>query len=217
MVIVGFVQSIAIAKRIAYKRGYEIDSSQELISLGLANLVGSMFQSYPTTGCLGQSAINDDIGAETGVASVVTGLVVMLVLLFLTPVFEKMPFTVLAAIVISFVLGMFVSFLFRNAGSNLLLIGTLTSVLVLPIFYRTIQKPFISTKFIDSISLCGSWRSLGPCSSEWSTAWALRWQCHCSLSFTSRLIRTQPCWVDYREQPCITISSSIPMSSDTMD
>jgi len=47
-------------------------------------------------------------GAETGIASVVTGLVVMCVLLFMTPVFEFMPLTVLAAIVISFVLGMFV-------------------------------------------------------------------------------------------------------------
>jgi len=109
IVIVGFVQSIAVTKRIAYKRGYDIDSSQELISLGMANLVGGMFQSYPVSGAIGQSAVSDDVGAETGIASVVTGIVVMMVLLFLTSVFELMPLSVLAAIVISFVLGMFVS------------------------------------------------------------------------------------------------------------
>jgi MFS superfamily sulfate permease-like transporter len=109
MVIVGFVQSIAIAKRLAYKHGYEIDSSQELIALGMANLLGGALQAYPVTGALGQSSANDDIGAQTGLSSVVTGVVVLLVLLFITPVFEKMPLCVLAAIVISFVLGMFVS------------------------------------------------------------------------------------------------------------
>lgn len=112
MVIVGFVQSISIAKRLAYKHGYEIDSSQELIALGMANLVGGAFQSYPVTGALGQSAANDDTGAQTGLASVVTAAVVLIVLLFLTPVFENIPMAVLAATVISFVLGMFVS---RNA------------------------------------------------------------------------------------------------------
>jgi MFS superfamily sulfate permease-like transporter len=109
IVIVGFVQSIAISKRLAYRHGYEIESSQELIALGMSNLVGGMFQSYPVSGCLGQSAANDDVGAQTGLASVVTGTVVMIVLLFLTPVFEQMPLAVLGAIVITFVLGMFVS------------------------------------------------------------------------------------------------------------
>jgi len=109
MVIVGFVQSIAISKRIAYRRGYDdIDPSQEFVAMGMANLIGGMFQSFPTSGAMGQSAVNDEIGAETGIASIITGLVVMIVLLVLTPVFEYMPLAVLAAIVISFVLGMFV-------------------------------------------------------------------------------------------------------------
>lgn len=107
--IVAYVQAFSLAKGIAYKRGYEIDSSQELIGLGVANFVGSIFQSFPVTGCLGQTAVNDDIGAQTGLAGVATTGAVMLVLLFLTPVVELMPLTVLAAIVISFVLKMFVS------------------------------------------------------------------------------------------------------------
>jgi sulfate transporter 4 len=154
MVIVGFVQSISIAKRLAYKHGDEIDSSQELIALGMANLVGGAFQSYPVTGALGQSAANDDTGAQTGLASVVTAAVVLIVLLFLTPVFENIPMAVLAATVISFVLGMFVS---RNA------VHTYTHVVVTVWYYyytailvcslqklshscRTIKKPFTSTK-----------------------------------------------------------------------
>jgi SulP family sulfate permease len=109
IVVVGFVQAVAIAKGLAYKYSYEIDSSQEMIALGLSNLVGSMFQSFPVTGAFGQTAVNDDIGAQTGLANVVTAAVVLVVLLFLTPFFSKTPLAVLAAIVISSVLIMFVS------------------------------------------------------------------------------------------------------------
>jgi SulP family sulfate permease len=109
IVVVGFVQAVAIAKRMAYKYCYEIDSSQEMIALGMSNLVGAMFQSFPVTGAFGQTAVNDDVGAQTGLANVVTAAVVLLVLLFLTPFFSKTPLAVLAAVVISSVLIMFVS------------------------------------------------------------------------------------------------------------
>jgi len=107
--IVGFIQSIAIAKTFAYKHHYELDSSQELISLGITNLFASMFQSFPVSACLGQSAANDESGAQTGLASITTGVVVLLVLLFITPVFELLPLNILAAIVISYVFKMLVS------------------------------------------------------------------------------------------------------------
>jgi Sulfate permease family len=64
MVIVGFVQSISLCKRIGYRRGYEVDPSQELLALGMANLIGGIFQSYPTSGAIGQTAVNDEIGTS---------------------------------------------------------------------------------------------------------------------------------------------------------
>ncbi|KAL7575094.1 hypothetical protein ACA910_000462 [Epithemia clementina (nom. ined.)] len=106
IVIVGFMESIAIAKSLASKHKYEIDSSVELIGLGMSNLIGSVFQSYPVTGSFSRSAVNHDSGAETGVSGMITGTLVAFVLLFLTPVFEKMPLNVLAAIVISGVIGL---------------------------------------------------------------------------------------------------------------
>jgi Sulfate permease family len=109
IVIVAFVQSFSIAKRMAYKHSYEVYANQELLALGVANFMGAMFQSYPTTGAIGQSAINESVGAQTGLSSCVTAAAVMCVLLFLTPVFEYMPLAALGAIVISYVLGMFVS------------------------------------------------------------------------------------------------------------
>ena len=64
MVIVGFVNSFAVSKRISYQRGYEIDSSMEFFSLGVSNLIGSIFQSCPVTGTIGQSFVNDEIGVS---------------------------------------------------------------------------------------------------------------------------------------------------------
>ncbi|KAG7362941.1 sulfate transporter [Nitzschia inconspicua] len=105
--IVAYVQSFAISKRFAYKHGYEIDANQELLALGLTNVVGGMLNSFPCAGALGQSAVNDSIGAQSGVASMVSGVAVMMVLLFLTPVFDYMPLASLGAIVISYVISMF--------------------------------------------------------------------------------------------------------------
>uniref|UniRef100_A0A7S3DR71 STAS domain-containing protein n=1 Tax=Entomoneis paludosa TaxID=265537 RepID=A0A7S3DR71_9STRA len=106
IVIVGFMESIAIGKTLASKHKYEIDSSMELIGLGMANLAGGIFQSYPVTGSFSRSAVNHESGAESGISAIVTATLVALVLLFLTPIFEQLPLCVLAAIVISGVLGL---------------------------------------------------------------------------------------------------------------
>jgi len=106
IVIVGFMESIAIAKTLASKHKYEIDSSTELIGLGMANFAGSIFQAYPVTGSFSRSAVNHESGAESGISAIVTATLVAFVLLFLTPVFEQLPLCVLAAIVISGVLGL---------------------------------------------------------------------------------------------------------------
>jgi len=105
--VVGFMESIAVAKQLASRHKYDLDSSTELIGLGMANLAGAIFQSYPVTGSLSRSAVNDDAGAKSRVSGIVTATLVGLVLLFLTSVFFYMPLSVLAAIVISGVSALF--------------------------------------------------------------------------------------------------------------
>jgi len=104
--IVGFMESIAIAKQLASKHKYEVDSSTELMGLGLANFLGSAFNAYPITGSFSRSAVNNESGAQSGVSGIVTATLVCITLLFLTPVFEKLPTNSLAAIVISGVIGL---------------------------------------------------------------------------------------------------------------
>ena len=88
--IIGLMESTAIAKSLAAKNNYEVDSSKELIGLGMSNFVGAMFQAYPSTGSFSRSAVNNDSGAQSGVSGIVTAFSVGLVLLLLTDVFEYM-------------------------------------------------------------------------------------------------------------------------------
>jgi len=106
IVLVGFMESIAIAKTLAQKHNYELDSSSELIGLGVANLMSGLFGGYPVCGSFSRSAVNNDSGAMSGISAIVTATVVALVLLFLTPVFELLPLATLAAIVISGVISL---------------------------------------------------------------------------------------------------------------
>ena len=88
IVVVGFMESIAIAQQLAGKHNYEIDSSKELVGLGAANLCAGLFSGYPLTGSFSRSAVNNEAGAKSGISSIVTATLVGVVLLLLTPVFE---------------------------------------------------------------------------------------------------------------------------------
>lgn len=104
---VGFMESIAVAKAIQAKhKNYEVVSNQELIGLGLANIVGSFFKAFPVTGGFSRTAVNDQAGAKTGLASVISAVLIIITLLFLTPYFYYLPNAVLAAIIMVAVFGL---------------------------------------------------------------------------------------------------------------
>ncbi|WIA23008.1 hypothetical protein OEZ85_001360 [Tetradesmus obliquus] len=96
---VDMLESTSIARALACKNGYELEYNREIVALGIANFAGAMFGSYTTTGSFSRSAINDSCGAKTQLAGFITGLLVMAVLLFLTPVFALTPYNTMAAII----------------------------------------------------------------------------------------------------------------------
>lgn len=107
LALIAFMEAISVSKAVEEKHeDYEVDSNQELIALGSANIIGSLFQSYPTTGGFSRTAVNDQAGAKTGVAPIISALVVGLTLLFLTPLFYYLPNAVLAAIIMVAVFGL---------------------------------------------------------------------------------------------------------------
>ncbi|MEM0995826.1 MAG: solute carrier family 26 protein [Bacteroidota bacterium] len=105
--LVGFMESIAVAKAIQAKhKDYEIDANQELIGLGLANIGGALFRSFPTTGGFSRTAVNDQAGAQTGLASIISAGFIALTLLFLTPLFYYLPKAILASVIMVAVFGL---------------------------------------------------------------------------------------------------------------
>ena len=99
---IGVVESIGIAKALEMKhKSYVVKPNQELFALGISKTLGSFFQALPTSGSFTRSAINDNAGARTGMASIITALLVMIALLILTPLFYYIPKAVLAAIILA--------------------------------------------------------------------------------------------------------------------
>ncbi|MDO8351590.1 MAG: solute carrier family 23 protein, partial [Gallionella sp.] len=104
--LVGFMEAISIAKAMAAKTRERIDPNQELIGQGWANIVGSFGQSFPVSGSFSRSAVNLNAGARTGLSNVFAGLIVLLTLLFLTPLLYHLPQAVLAAVIMMAVVGL---------------------------------------------------------------------------------------------------------------
>ncbi|MFZ1704818.1 MAG: solute carrier family 26 protein [Saprospiraceae bacterium] len=99
---ISFMESIASARTLQMKhKNYVVIPNQELIGIGTANFMSSLFQGMPVAGSFSRSAVNNEAGAKTGLASMFSAVIIMLALLFLTSLFYYLPFTVLAAIIIT--------------------------------------------------------------------------------------------------------------------
>ena len=106
LALIAFMEAYSIAKTIEERHDYKIDADQELRALGLANIFGALFKSYPTTGGFSRTAVNEKVGAVTPMASLISAALIAMTLLFLTPLFYHLPKAVLAAIVIVAVSGL---------------------------------------------------------------------------------------------------------------
>ncbi len=105
--LVSFAETFSISKAITAHTKQIVRTDQEFIGQGLANLVGGLFQCLPVSGSMSRTAINFEAGARTGIAGLITSLVVILTLLFLTPLLAYIPKAVLSALVIGAVLLLF--------------------------------------------------------------------------------------------------------------
>ena len=97
---VGFMESISVAKSLASKRRQKIEANQELLALGMANVGAALTGGYPVTGGLSRSVVNFSAGANTGLASVITAVLIALTVMAFTPLLYFLPNAVLAAIIV---------------------------------------------------------------------------------------------------------------------
>ncbi|XP_020024628.2 sodium-independent sulfate anion transporter [Castor canadensis] len=105
--LMGLLESIAVAKAFASQNNYRIDTNQELLAIGLTNVLGSLVSSYPVTGSFGRTAVNAQSGVCTPAGGLVTGVLVLLSLNYLTSLFYYIPKSALAAVIIMAVAPLF--------------------------------------------------------------------------------------------------------------
>ncbi|NLP84663.1 SulP family inorganic anion transporter [Microbacterium sp. CFH 90308] len=104
--VMSFLESAAVARSIRRKGEPQIDSDQELLAVGAANVAGAFFAAMPAAGGFSQSAMNQGAGAKTQVSTLVTVGLAVLVALFLGPVLSMLPEATLAAMVFVAVAGL---------------------------------------------------------------------------------------------------------------
>jgi len=105
--LLSFVEAFSIAKAVASKTRQHLSADQEMVGMGLANLVAGMTQGYAVSGSFSRTAVAFNAGAKTGFAAIVSGIIVGITLLFLTPLLYHLPVATLAAIIVIAVIGLF--------------------------------------------------------------------------------------------------------------
>ncbi|WCJ44524.1 Sulfate transporter 1.1 [Euphorbia peplus] len=103
---VALTEATAIGRTFAAMKDYQLDGNKEMVALGTMNVVGSMTSCYVATGSFSRSAVNYMAGCHTSVSNIIMSIVVFLTLMFITPLFKYTPNAILAAIIISAVVGL---------------------------------------------------------------------------------------------------------------
>ena len=104
--LVGFVESVSVAQSLGIKRSERIDANRELRGLGLANMASAVSGGFPVTGGFARSVVNFSAGARTPMAGVFSAVLMAVVLMGFTGLFERLPLAVLAATIVVAVSGL---------------------------------------------------------------------------------------------------------------
>ena len=98
--LLSYTEDILLARDFGAKNGYEVNANQELVALGVGDILTGFLQGFAGTGSQARTAINDQAGGKTPVVSLVAAALLMVFLLFLTPLTARLPVVALAAILI---------------------------------------------------------------------------------------------------------------------
>ncbi|XP_073765680.1 uncharacterized protein isoform X4 [Danio rerio] len=107
LAVVGYGFQASLGMMFAHKHGYPFHSNQELLAMGLCNSIGGVFQCFPVSGSISRSTVQESTGGKTQMSSLVSSLVILLILLKLGPLFQQLPKTVLAVIILVNLQGVF--------------------------------------------------------------------------------------------------------------
>lgn len=98
--VIGLLEVMTVTSTVERSKGKSTDLNQEIVGQGISSLTAGVTGGFPVSGSLSRSSLNLLAGARTGLSSVVSGLVVLLTLLVLTPLLEPLPYPALAAAIV---------------------------------------------------------------------------------------------------------------------
>lgn len=98
MTLFALTEAISISRALALRSGQHIDSNQEFIGQGLSNIAGAFFSGYVATGSFNRSALNYAVGAQTPVASILAGVLLMLIVVLVAPMAAHLPNATMAGV-----------------------------------------------------------------------------------------------------------------------
>ncbi|KAG7625414.1 STAS domain [Arabidopsis thaliana x Arabidopsis arenosa] len=104
--ILSLTEGIAVGRTFASLKNYQVNGNKEMMAIGFMNMAGSCTSCYVTTGSFSRSAVNYNAGAKTAVSNIVMASAVLVTLLFLMPLFYYTPNVILAAIILTAVIGL---------------------------------------------------------------------------------------------------------------
>ena len=146
---IGLVEAVSISRSIAQRSGQRLNTNQEFVGQGLSNIVCGFFSGYAGSGSLTRSTLNYESGARSPLASIFSGLWVLLAVLALAPLTVYLPRAALAGVLLATAFGMVdrteIRRIFRSSrGDSTILIATLISTLVLPLEFAVLAGVMVS-------------------------------------------------------------------------
>lgn len=146
---IGLVETMSIARVIAAQTHQRLDSNQEFVGQGLANIACGLFSCYPCSGSFTRSAVNYKAGAKTSMASVFAGLMVLVGMLLLSPLARFIPMAALAGVLILTAYGLIdrkeIARIWQGGhGDRVIMVSTLAATLILPLEYAVLTGISIS-------------------------------------------------------------------------
>lgn len=149
---IGLVEAVSIARTIASQTGQHLDSNQEFIGQGMANLASGIFSGFACSGSFTRSAINRQAGARTPMASVFAGLFVLIALLALGPLAARIPLSAVAGVLIVIAFGLIdrkeIARIWSGApGDRAIMLVTVAGTLLLPLYIAVLSGILMSLAY----------------------------------------------------------------------
>jgi SulP family sulfate permease len=148
---IGLVEAVSIARSIASQTRQRLDSNQEFVGQGLANIASAVFSGYACSGSFTRSAVNYKVGGRTPLANVFSGLFTLLLMLVFAPLAAYIPMSALAGVLIITAIGLIdrreMTRIWGSGGDRIIMVVTLLATLFLPLQFAVLTGILMSLAY----------------------------------------------------------------------